>query len=263
MRVGFLQFTPLRKNVTQNLIQVREQLESTQFDLLVLPELANCGYLYENPQELEPFSESTSSPGEFISALVEICREKDACIISGIAESDHGELYNTAVAVTRDGILALYRKAHLYNTEKGLFSPGNTGFQTFNYKGVPIGMMICFDWVFPEAARTLAMKGAQIIAHPANLVLPYCQSAMKTRSIENCIFTITANRIGTERLQNETLTFTGQSQITNPKGEILVCADRDGISVLMTDIDPSLAEFKFISPRNHIFEDCRPDLYFK
>jgi predicted amidohydrolase len=83
---------------------------------------------------------------------------------------------------------------------------------------VKVGMMICFDWIFPESARTLALKGAQIIAHPSNLVLSYCQQAMFTRAVENRVFTITANRTGTEINGDKELYFTGKSVIVDTKG---------------------------------------------
>ena len=110
-------------------------------------------------------------------------------------------------------------------------------------------------------ARTLALSGAQIIAHPANLVLPYCQAAMLTRSLENRVFTATANRIGSEMLGAKRLTFTGKSQITSPRGELLgqLKADRPGI--LVRDIDPTEALDKSLTPLNDIFEDRRPEIY--
>jgi len=94
--------------------------------------------------------------------------------------------------------------------------------------------MICFDWIFPEAMRTLALMGAQIVLHPANLVLPYCQDAMVTRCIENRVFEITANRIGVER----GLKFTGASQITAPGGIVLHRATKTKEEALAVDIDP-------------------------
>ncbi|MEZ4690386.1 MAG: nitrilase-related carbon-nitrogen hydrolase [Ignavibacteria bacterium] len=81
-------------------------------------------------------------------------------------------------------------------------------------------MMICFDWFFPETARTLALKGAQIICHPSNLVMAYCQTAMFTRALENRVFTITANRIGYDVRENKELFFTGESVIVSLKVNI-------------------------------------------
>ena len=105
------------------------------------------------------------------------------------------------------------------------------------------------------------MNGAQIICHPANLVLPFAQQAMLTRSIENRVFTVTANRIGSDVRSQASLEFTGQSQITNPKMERLVYASKDLEEVGTYDIDLSLAENKNLTERNHLFEDRRIDLY--
>jgi len=121
--------------------------------------------------------------------------------------------------------------------------------------------MICFDWIFPEAARTLALKGADIICHPSNLVLPYCQTAMVTRCLENHVFAITANRIGTEQRGVRTLTFTGGSQVTDTKGKILHRASTDREEVAVIEIDPQLAQDKHATANNHIFNDRRPEMY--
>ena len=262
MRVGFLQFNPIRKNVKQNMDCIKTLLAPHTFDLMVLPELANSGYLYEAPADLIPFSEPGDGSGEFLSAMQSICDQKDACLITGFSEkAADGILFNAAAAITRDGIGCIYRKMHLYNTEKTLFAPGDTGFKVFNYQGTRIGMLICFDWIFPEAARSLVLMGAQIIAHPANLVLPYCQAAMITRSLENGVFSITANRIGSETLGNLTLTFTGASQIVAPRGQVLATAEKTGEAVVIVEIDPKVASDKQISPHNHLIEDRRPEYY--
>ena len=91
--------------------------------------------------------------------------------------------------------------------------------------------MICFDWFFPETARSLALLGADIIAHPANLVLPYCQKAMITRCLENRVFAVTANRIGQEKRGEDDFQFTGASQIISYDGKVLSSAPNDKIFV--------------------------------
>ena len=125
------------------------------------------------------------------------------------------------------------------------------------FKGAMFGVMICFDWAFPEVARILTLKGAQVILHPANLVLPYCQSAMVTRSIENSVFTATANRIGIER----EIVFSGSSQITSTNGTRLANLSSDEVGIAFADIDPLKADDKMISKRNHVIHDRRPELY--
>lgn len=117
------------------------------------------------------------------------------------------------------GITAVYRKVHLFYKERLWFSPGEEPFPVVDIGWTKVGLMICFDHLFPEAARTLSLAGAEVIAHPANLVLPeYGQLTMRVRALENGVFTVTANRIGTEDRAGEPLRFTGESQIVSPKG---------------------------------------------
>jgi predicted amidohydrolase len=122
-------------------------------------------------------------------------------------------------------------------------------------------MMICFDWFFPESARTLALRGAQVIAHPANLVLPYCQTAMVTRSLENAVFSVTTNRYGAETLGAESLTFTGASQVMDTRGRRLAQAPVAGDDMQVVEINPAEADDKQVNLRNHRFNDRRPELY--
>jgi predicted amidohydrolase len=151
----------------------------------------------------------------------------------------------------------------LFHREKLFFSPGDRPFFVCEAKGgVKIGMMICFDWQFPEAARSLALKGAQIICHPTNLVLPWCQEAMKTRSLENRVFSITSNRTGTETNGEHSEYFTGGSQILGTKGEILIRMNDNEAALHSVQIDPDLAISKQVTDLNNAFGDRRPSLYF-
>ena len=122
--------------------------------------------------------------------------------------------------------------------------------------------MICFDWRFPEITRSLALNGAEIIAHPSNLVLPHCPQAMITRCLENRVYAITANRVGNEnRVPDEVLHFIGQSQVVDPDGNLLIRASDIEEEVQIVEIDPGKAREKFINSKNDIFKDRRPDLY--
>lgn len=260
-QITLVQFKPQRRDVQFNLRKIQKLLKGITADLIVLPELSNTGYLYETPNEIMPYAESNDGSGVFFSGLIALAEQTKGVIVTGYAEMDHGTLYNSAVAVSSSGVIENYRKIHLYADELSLFQPGDSGFKVFEVRGIKIGMMICFDWIFPESARTLALNGAQIIAHPANLVMPYCQNAMITRSIENKVFTITANRIGSESLMDKNLTFTGESQITDPTGNVLYRGPRRKETVHIATIDPYEAVEKKISPRNDLFRDRRPDHY--
>lgn len=259
--IALVQFKPTRKNVAANIRKIKSLLSDTQADLVVLPELSNSGYLYESPESLYPFSEPQHGNGPFLTAIKGLAASTRGVIVTGYAEQDGKHLFNSACAVAPEGVIKNYRKTHLYSDEKILFMPGDSGFQTFEWKGVKIGIMICFDWIFSESTRTLSLLGAQIIAHPSNLVLLYCQDAMITRSIENRVFTITANRIGTEHLGDTQLKFTGGSQFTAPNGKVMFRAPKSKTVVHVLTIDPDEALDKSISARNDLFLDRRTEFY--
>jgi predicted amidohydrolase len=123
-------------------------------------------------------------------------------------------------------------------------------------------MMICFDWVFPEAARTLVLRGAQILAHPSNLVLPgFCQAAMRTRCLENGVFAVTANRWGEDRRPHGKLRFTGLSQVTGPRGEVLARGPAARTALKVVAIDAGRTRGKSLTARNHLLRDRRPEFY--
>jgi predicted amidohydrolase len=179
-------------------------------------------------------------------------------IVGGIAElGDKGQVFNSAVIVGPEGYIGCYRKIHLFGKERRLFSQGNQPPRIYSSLNVKIGVMICFDWAFPELARILMLEGCEVLCHPANLVLPLAQRVMVARSIENRIFTITANRVGSEK----TLTFTGRSQITNPRGDILARGRTRRPQLLVSKINPAKARNKNLTPTNNVVTDRRVKLY--
>ena len=116
--------------------------------------------------------------------------------------------------------------------------------------------------MFPEAARTLALQGAEIICHPSNLVLPeYGQLTTRVRSIENKVFWILSNRYGTENRGGRPLTYTGVSQILAPGGKVLKKAPEKGDSLMIVDVSPEDARSKRIAEMNDLFGDRKPELY--
>lgn len=262
LTVGFVQFAPQRRDVAGNIAALKALLRGVRADLLVLPELANSGYMYTSPAELASYAEPQDGSGPFLAALRGLAGKTDGVIVTGFAERAPEGLYNSAAAVRATGVMQVYRKTHLFWDEKSLFLPGDTGFRVFDHAGARVGMMICFDWYFPESARTLALRGAQIIAHPSNLVLPHCQTAMVTRCLENRVFAVTTNRYGAETLPDgRSLTFTGASQVMDARGNRLLQAPVEGDSVMVVEIDPTLAIDKRVTPHNDLFVDRRPEFY--
>jgi predicted amidohydrolase len=123
-----------------------------------------------------------------------------------------------------------------------------------------MGLMICFDWFFPESMRALALAGAQIVLHPANLVLPHCPQAMITRCLENRVFAATADRVGEETGGTGSLRFIGQSQIVSPRGDLLHrLGAEEGEAVV--DVRPAEADDKRLSSGNDLFAERRPEFY--
>jgi predicted amidohydrolase len=229
-------------------------------ELLVLPELFNTGYLFTSREELDQFAEEIPE-GETTQALLREAENHSVHIVAGLAEKSGEKVYNTAVIVCPDGRVRSYRKAHLFMEEKLLFAQGDTPFTVWEVGGVRIGVLICFDWLFPEATRTLALGGAHVVCHPSNLVMPWAQGAAVTRAIENRIFIITANRIGVEERGGRKMRFTGMSQVVDPEGNVLVRATPNEPMVGVVDVDLVRAEDKNITRMNNVFQDRRPDLY--
>lgn len=229
-------------------------------DLLVLPELAFSGYDFLDLNEVRALAEDRHT-GPTATWLRDLASTLQTTLVAGYAESAPEGCYNSALLVTPDGATHNYRKIHLFNREKDLFLPGDSTPPVFETPAGRIGVMICFDWFFPETARCLALKGAQIIAHPSNLVLPWCQQAMFARSVENHVYTITANRIGTEDRAGRSLTFTGGSQMLDCNGQCLTKAPNDTPCVALAKIDPSEADNKIIAGKNHLFDERRPAMY--
>ncbi|MBI4720550.1 MAG: hypothetical protein HY770_04900 [Chitinivibrionia bacterium] len=260
MKVGFLQLRPKFGDVKENVKEAASILKNVSDATIVLPELFNTGYLFRTVDELSALAEPVAT-GYTVAEMKKIARKRKLNLIFGMAEKQNKKIYNSAVLVTSKGKVFSYQKTHLFDREKLFFQPGSNAFAVHTVDGCKIGIIICFDWIFPEITRILALKGAQIICHPANLVLPYGQDAMRTRSIENRVFTITANRIGAEKRGNVSLTFTGKSQVVNPKGDVLASASERSISLKIVEIDPNEANDKTITPNNDIFEDRKTSLY--
>jgi len=265
MKAGYLQFNPEFGNSESNIKKIEEITKNKEFDLLVIPEFANSGYFFSDISEVEKSAEEIPD-GKFCNSLKKISASKNAYIVSGICEKYNDKFYNSSILVHPSGKINTYRKIHLFYEEKLWFLPGNL-LQVFEIEGdsygkVKIGMMICFDWMFPETARTLALKGAQIICHPSNLVMPYCQNAMFTRALENHVFTITANRTGKEINKNgKELNFTGESVILSPTGEYLHKGSKTKDECVLVEIDTDEALNKDINSVNNLYEDRRPDYY--
>ena len=259
-RIGYLQFNPQFGQVEHNLAHILSALQRADADLIVLPELALTGYSFADRQETLSLSEDPRrSPA--VDALIGLCRARDMYLITGFDELAGERCYNSALLLGPEGLLHTYRKLHLFGTERDWFDPGDTPLQVHDVRGLRVGMMVCFDWAFPEVSRVLALRGADVLCHPANLVLTYCQQTMLARCIENGVYAVTANRYGSEERPHVTRGFTGQSQIVAPKGALLHRGPEAGDELTIVEIDVALARDKRLTPQNDILGDRRPEFY--
>jgi len=259
MRIGFLQLRPKFGSTKTNVRKAVTLLSRVSDATIVLPELFNTGYLFRNEQELASLAERI--PGGYTTAeLKKIAKRKRLHLVFGIAQKHKRRYYNAAVYISPKGKVEIYQKVHLFEREKLFFARGKS-FKVVPTGEAKLGLMVCFDWIFPEVSRLLTLRGANILCHPSNLVLPYAQDAMKTRCIENRIFSVTANRIGTERRGTVTLTFTGGSQIVGPAGEVLASAGDRSESLKVVDINIEEAKNKNVTASNDIIDDRVPSLY--
>ncbi|HOV64503.1 MAG TPA: nitrilase-related carbon-nitrogen hydrolase [Spirochaetia bacterium] len=260
MKIGFLQFAPAFGEKEQNLCTIETLLSGVDADIIVLPELALSGYFFTRKDEVERTAEEV--PGPSTERLAALARKNSLCLVVGMVEKAADGIFNSAVLIGPEGVEGVYRKVHLFASEKKYFTPGDLGFPLFTVKGASIGMLVCFDHMFPEAARTLALRGAEIILHPANLVIPeYAQLTTRVRAIENRVFWVMANRYGSEVRKGKTLLYTGRSQIIAQDGIVLSEAPENGDHLRVVDIDPHKALDKHVSQANDLFADRRKDLY--
>lgn len=263
LTLSTVQFAPIFGDKAANISRINGFIDSLQSDIIVFPELCTTGYFFQNPEEAlavaEPFA------GETINALQHKATERSQTYVIGFAElGDDGNAYNSAVLIMPDANLtAVYRKTHLFYKEGKCFAMGNTGFFVIEDKerDVKIGVMICYDWRFPEAARSLALAGADLIVCPSNLVTDVWHIAMPARALENKVFLAVANRTGTETAGGEELVFKGESAIWGYNGKIMAKSGIDEESILTVTIDPAQTRNKSFNAFNNIFTDRRPEMY--
>jgi predicted amidohydrolase len=262
IRVATVQFTPVLGDRQANLDAIGKLLDLVEAEVVVLPELCTSGYYFVSKEELAPLAEAPGGVAcDFFQRLAEA---KQAIIVAGMPEAADGRFYNS-VFVFRPGIdePVIYRKPHLFYKERFVFEPGDTPFPVIRDErlDVSVGIMLCYDWRFPEVSRVLALNGAEIIACPSNLVTDAWWKVMPARAIENKVYVAVANRAGSETKEGEMLDFKGCSAVYDPFGKAVALAAPSGDVVLVAEIDPRICRDKSFNEFNDIFADRRPELY--
>ncbi|PRY05045.1 putative amidohydrolase [Pontibacter ummariensis] len=236
IKVAAVQMDCVLGNREANLKKSEELVEQTVKSgakLIVLPELFNTGYRVEE-RDVEM---AETIPGPTVEWMQQLARKHQTYIVAAILEQglSKGLVYDTAVIVGPEGLLGTYRKTHLWDVESVRFTKGNE-FPVFQTEVGNIGLQICYEVGFPEGARVLALKGADIILYPSAFgkARGYAwKIATRSRALENGAYVIAANRTGTEKDVTE---FGGGSCIVNPWGEVTAEASKHD-EVIVAEID--------------------------
>ena len=263
-------------DVSQNLDQAILEIEGAAKNgakLVCLQELFASKYFCQS-EDHEKFSLAESIPGPTTERLSKIAKANQVVIVAGIFERRAAGLFhNSAVVIESDGsIVGIYRKMHIpddpFFYEKFYFAPGDLGFQSFPTSVGQVGVCICWDQWFPEAARLTALRGAEILVYPTAIgwqadekdefgasQLNAWQTMMRSHAIANGVFLVAPNRVGFE----DNIEFWGTSFIADPYGNMLCVAADSESQTLLAECDLELIE----TARTHwpFLRDRRIDAY--
>jgi len=235
---------PKLAETERNLDTALERLEEAAAagaQLLVLPECAIPGYMFDSAEEALPYAEEI--PGPTTEAFERECARLGVHAITGLLERDGDTLYNAAILVGPDGLIGSYRKTHLPFLGVDRFVTPGDGFKVFDTALGRIGLIICYDLRFPEVTRTLALQGADMVALPTNFPMAaklQCDVIAPARAAENRVYLLVANRVGKERWGE----FCGWSQIVDPYGTRLTEAGETEEALLVADVELEKARDK-------------------
>ena len=250
-------------------------------NIILLPELFEREYFCQQRRYDFYSYARTVEESEAVAMGVRLAKELGVVLPISFYERDVNNLYNSIACIDGDGtILGVYRKTHIpddhYYQEKFYFTPGDTGFKVFDTKYGCIGIGICWDQWFPETARFMAVKGAELLFYPTAIgsepilsvdSMPHWRRCMQGHSASNLMPVIAANRVGLEEVtpceangnQKSALKFYGSSFITDGAGEVLRSMDRDSEGVITAEFDLDELERERFSWG--LFRDRRPEMY--
>lgn len=266
--VATCQLGPVLGEPEANLRRVLEAVTTAAdrgAQVVVLPELATSGYVFTDAVEARRYGERADGPT--VSGLCGVARDRDLVVVVGFAELDEDDvLRNSAALIDADGPRATYRKVHLWDRERELFTPGDQPPPVVDTGYGRIAMVVCYDLEFPEWMRLAALAGADLVCAPTNW--PGQRRADGQRPAEvihiqaaaaaNRIFVAACDRTGAER----GVDWLAASAVVGPDGYPIVEAEPGGAEqLLLARCDLSAARDKRISPRNDVLADRRPALY--
>ena len=268
VRVACVQIAPSVEDPRGNRSLTRDAVRegvSAGARLVVLPELSTSGYVFESAEEARSAAEPAGGPT--LRGWAEEAARGEAVVVGGFCElGDDGLLYNSAAIVDGGGVLAVYRKLHLWDREQLVFEPGREPAPVVETRAGRIGVGVCYDINFPEVARGLALAGADLIALPTNFPrFPRPEGerpmevtlAMATAHL-NHVFVAVCDRTGTER----GVDWVGGSVVCDEWGWVLAGPpEGSGPGLVVADCDLARARAKAWNERNDVLGDRRPELY--
>ena len=267
IKIAAVQMDPGLMQVKENLasmVSAAREASQNQAKLIVFPECSLTGYVFSSREEALPYAETI--PGPSTEALLSICKELEIYIVFGLLEKEDDKLFNALSFVGPKGFVASYRKNHLPFLGIDRFvDKGNRPFQVHSTPIGNIGLHICYDILFPESARIMALLGADIIVLSTNF--PYGRGetlncVARARAIENKVNLVSSDRVGAER----GFSFAGLSNIVNATGEVLSLASPDKEEIIYGEVSLEAARQKhrvFVPGEWEIdnIGDRRPEIY--
>lgn len=262
VKAAVVQLDVFLGNPERNIAKILNYAATVDAELIVFPECANSGYGFQSHDEAMKYAETV--PGPLTDELGSIVKKQKKYIALGLLERDGSTLRNTAVFFGPDGQIHIYRKTHLPFLGVDRFVIPGENLCVFNTKIGRIGMLICYEWRFPETARCLALQGAEVIiglsAWPEGAaIIP--KLLIAARAAENRLWVVSSNRGGAE---DKTI-YIGKSAIVDPNGNIMAeLGGEEGVAI--AEIDPDISKIKRIvrEPGKYeidLFNDRRPTLY--
>lgn len=263
-----------RKGNIENAEKLVVKASQKGAQIILLQELFETRYFCQEEKQ-ENFSLATSlEKNPAVEHFAKIARKLNVVLPISFFESSNKAFYNSIAVIDADGtVLGTYRKCHIPDgpgyEEKFYFNPGDKGFKVWSTKYANIGVGICWDQWFPEAARIMALKGADLLFYPTaigsepvdetNDSKNHWQACMQGHSACNMLPVIVSNRIGTEIFENSHITFYGSSFITDNKGQVVAQANRSESRVITVAFD--LDEYRYERAAWGLFRDRRPSQY--
>jgi predicted amidohydrolase len=232
--------------------------------LVVLPELVTSGYVFADLAEARERSEPLDGPT--VTLLAELSERHGVVLVGGFCERGEGERpYNSVAILDSGSLLAVYRKTHLWGTEKLMFDVGAERAPVVQTSAGVLAAMICYDIEFPEMVRDVALRGAQIVVAPSNWPTNFPPAGERAPEVVkaqasaavNRVFVVVTDRVGAER----GVEWIGGSIICDVEGYPVAGPAQGEETTLLAELDLNRALAKDVGPYNHAFDDRRPDLY--